>query len=120
MKVIIDKKNMSVLDGLRLHDMELMAIKIDYCGHKALIPVLDMQKKEHYMIFEDVQYCAVDIFEPWGSGRYINKVKTATSNLQDLIDLKKGNSISEDAFLTDILLNSGDSIIILAEKISYE
>jgi len=117
---MINKSNLETLNEIYLHDMELFDINIDYAGHKVEIHLYDEQKNKHKMIFEHMQYFLISGFEPWGEGMYVNEVKTITTGIENLIKTDGEYDVNADAFMMEMLLNSGDKINIISNKIQYE
>lgn len=64
-----------------------------------------------------MQSFLIEIFEPWGEGIYVSEVKTITSNIESIIKLENGCTLDKEAFITEILINSGDKIQIISTKI---
>lgn len=114
---MINKKNIQSLNELDLHDMELLDIKIDYSSHKVEISLKERQKYIHILLFEHMQSFSIDGFEPWGEGMYVSEVKAITTFPESLIKKDDECVIDEEAFLTEILINSGDKIKVLSTHI---
>lgn len=118
--IMINKNNLETLNELYLHDMELLDIKVDYFGHKVEVHLCDKQKNKHDMMFEHLQYFLLTGFEPWGEGMYVSEVKAITTDIENLIKMADDCVINSDAFMIEMLLNSGDKINIISNKIQYE
>ena len=117
--IMITSSNLETLNELYLHDMELLDIKVDYFGHKVEVHLCDEQKNKHDMIFEHMQYFLLTEFEPWGEGMYISEVKSTTTGIESLVKMADDCIINTDAFMTEVILNSGDKIAIISSKIQY-
>lgn len=98
--------------------MELSNINVDYYRHRVEVVLVEREKK-YIIIFDCVQMFSVEIFEPWGSGVYVSEVRVITSDIEELVKLNKESVIDEEAFLIEILLNSGDKISIISTAINY-
>jgi hypothetical protein len=88
----------------------------NYYNHTVNIPIkLSTNKLD--LIFDEVLFIDISLHEPWGAGMYINEfVLTNTSEL-----ITKYGSIQDGQSLHfTLLLNSGDSINIVASKATYK
>jgi hypothetical protein len=108
---IIDFSNTKSITELNLHDAEIHEINCNYYDKTVLVPVvLHHPHKNNIrasMLFEDVSSMKVELTEPWGAGHYIVEVtiKEMNTNLS--------------SFNFEILLNSGDKIIVNTRKMIY-
>jgi len=117
--MIINLKDIELINHIYLHDMKLLDISIDYAGHKVNIILFDEQEKTHTLIFDNMQNFSINRFEPWGEGAYVNEIKAITSCLDKVIDIGNECVIDNEAFVTEVLLNSGDKIEILSTQIQF-
>ncbi len=114
MALLID--NAAAVGQLSLHDMELLDIKISYAEHLAELQLCEVEQSRrttHRLIFEQMQRFSITADEPWGAGMYVHEIKAAPC--QD-------DSQSESdgaAFVTELLLNSGDVIQVVSSRIHY-
>jgi hypothetical protein len=114
--MVVTLKNVELISELQLHDMELLDIKISYFNHSVEIFLRPPQGNDHTLMFNRIQSFSIEAFEPWGEGIYLNKIDVKTP-CQDVF---ADNVVAEEAFLIEILLNSGDKIKILSSEMHFE
>jgi len=119
--MIIKKENIESIKELYLHDMKLLDIKIEYCNHNAMILLCDEpKKKNHRLLFKHIQSFSIERFEPWGEGVYLSQVTIADANIEEMIKIDEESLVDKNAFLVEILINSGDKIKILSSEVLFE
>jgi hypothetical protein len=113
-------KDFEEIGNICFHDAELRLIITDYYKHKVECPLVIYpigQKSFHALLrFIDIVHIDVDIFEPWGSGFYINDVDFKPNKNDSVIVFDR---IDEGYFTFKILLNSGDWISVIAKQLIY-
>lgn len=97
---------------LNLHDSLLQDINISYKEKSVLIflilpkfPPLRNSDQKVKLLIENASHFVISIEEPWGEGTYIVSE-----------EIKKH---SNDRLKMEIILNSGDTLNIVGEKISF-
>ncbi|MRN53614.1 hypothetical protein [Paenibacillus monticola] len=114
--ITINKQTQHEIEKLNLHDAEIRDVICNYYEHKVSIPIkLNTNKNE--LIFDEVLFIDVSLYEPWGAGMYINEFVIRESS--ELITKYSPLQDSQALHFT-ILLNSGDNINIVASKVAYK
>ena len=94
-----------------LHDAEISDVCINYVDHIVVIPLkLNRPISGGFfaeLLFSDIKQVNIDIYEPWGSGFYINNI-----NIERIKEMK-------DYLKIIIQMNSGDAICIVAKEVIY-
>ena len=112
---------MNKIKDLNLHDYEISDILCDYINQKVEIPIQlsnhQNKNKKAVLIFENVQYLDISLYEPWGAGIYINEVNVNDGT--DIINRLNKYQFNKEYFCISFLLNSGDKINVLALKMTY-
>ncbi len=132
----ISKTNISQIKEVYIHDAEIGQIINNYRKSQLVISL-----KEHLinggtrfsnLIFNEVVFYLVSDYDPWGSGIYVFSLSAETSDKYfDLLESKELNAVfgidrikkeeNPDSYLGfNLLLNSGDKIIIGAKELEYE
>lgn len=117
---IIDKNSQENIKKIDLHDGEIEKIICDYDNHKINLPVKLYNSNltiEAELIFENVVYIDISIYEPWGEGKYINEV--IVNDSLDILERLKDCGNKNDYIHIDILINSGDNINIICKRVVY-
>lgn len=112
-KILIDNKNYSSkLGELDLHDGEIKDMYCCYDQRKVEIPIIlnspNINRKRSKLEFTGVFKFSISMLEPWGPGFYINEIKI--TNYEDS---------NMGALNCLILLNSGDEISVISNKIIH-
>jgi len=118
--VLIKKNAVTGLAEMHMHDMELGNIEINYVDNIVVIYLFDDRKRKLKLIFKCMQYFSIDGFEPWGAGMYVNDVRAITTDNDIKTMFLGGNMVSSEAFVTEILLNSGDIVRVLSTGIQVD
>lgn len=109
-----DRQNFTQIEKFYLHDASIQTISCDYKNRKVQIEIkfIDVKLREHIVKLDFVNVFNVEIpmFAPWGESYSIYEVTTTN-------EFVVSDSIYHDvteAFVTRILLSSGDEIKVLA------
>jgi hypothetical protein len=108
---VICKNTIDNIEKLNLHDAEVKDINCNYYDHFVQIPVV-LSKTRRELFFDEVRFMDVSLYEPWGAGMYINEITVKSES--DMLLKYAQNDDSKLHFY--ILLNSGDSINVIASK----
>lgn len=117
-----DKSTIHKIQDIYLHDAEIAIITCDYDLHKIVMPLKRVKTENDYkevvLVFEGVQYVDISMYEPWGSGVYINEivVDDGMRIAERMVDFQANN----ECFCMNIILNSGDIIHIFSSKLSIQ
>lgn len=133
--IIIDKKTLTNINDMNLHDWEIKQVICNYDEYKIVIPMSKLtsekQQLKAELIFEEVVYTEISYYELWGSGNYISNCDV-DDNIELINKLEKYkideqfwcsrltnyDSIMDEFVSFNITLNSGDIIKILARKVT--
>ena len=118
MALLID--NAAAVDRLHLHDMGLLDIRISYAEHLVELQLCEVEQSVrtvHRLLFEQMHRFSITAHEPWGAGVYVHEIKATPC--RDGSQSESEGRLDNAAFVTELLLNSGDVIQIVSSRIHY-
>lgn len=113
--MIYTVNNIEKFQKVELHDYELVSINVDYIGKRLRVFCKNPKGLEVSIHVDKFYYLLVQGFEPWGEGFYIY-----SHQILKELDLEKLENIDSSIFGVEILINSGDKVIIYMNKIIIE
>lgn len=112
--IIIEDFNKDLIGQLDLHDAEVSDVICNYANRLVKMPVIlhspNKDNVKALLEFKQVSFMDISFIEPWGAGYYINEI---TTNVIPPHDSLAGS------FSLEILLNSGDKIRVVTQKLIY-
>lgn len=112
---IVSKQTLDNLGKINLHDAEIREVICNYYDHIVQIPII-ISKGKSELFFREVLFVDMSIYEPWGAGMYVHEL--TAQNESNLLRKYAHNDDSKLHFT--ILLNSGDSINVIASKVELK
>lgn len=105
--------NIEEIKDIYLHDYESLNINIDYINKSMVLALKSPEGIEKKIKVNQFYFLSVDRFEPWGEGFYINSFEINK-------DILNNQFSSNNIFSLEILINSGDKILIYSERLLLE
>lgn len=119
---MIDLESIVKLDNIPIHDSKIGDVKIDYDKQEfflSCILELDKQKRSVIISFAETIYSDISFYSPWGESYYIFEAKEFKNS--ELFDRLIGFEQDKLAYTHyQFILNSGDSINVIAKSFSVE
>lgn len=115
----ITLRNIQEVEECHFHDFRLGDIVCDYFNHKVQLVLVGEKEEKWKLTANGVRYFSIGIFETWGEGYYISEVSTFIERLDEIVKLDKEQVIEETEFVFEMLLNSGDRILILSKELEW-
>jgi len=119
---VIDLESIVKLDNIPIHDSKIGDVKIDYDKQEfflSCILELDKQKRSVIISFAETIYSDISFYSPWGESYYIFEAKEFKNS--ELFDRLIGFEQDKLAYTHyQFILNSGDSINVIAKSFSVE
>lgn len=113
--MIYTMENIEELQKVQLHDYELVKINVDYIEKKLTMICKSPKGVQLSMYIDRFYYLLVQGFEPWGEGFYIY-----SHQILKELDIVQPEDLGSNIFGIELLINSGDKVIMYGSKILVE
>ena len=112
--MVYTKRNITEIKDLYLHDSELMNLEISYFQKSLTIELKSSQGKKSFIRTKRLYHLIVEGKEPWGEGIYICELSVIVEKADTQLTVS-----DNDVFAINILMNSGDKIILYAKEVEF-